>query len=296
MMNSTQVTPTLELEADQLVITPEDEPYQNYLIAQLYEKANSARFNSAVFIAELGETIKYIKDVLVSFRRISAFYKAQAKRTKNPHSTWLEWRYAITPLVLTVEDALNSLNKVRPKEKVQAYNKDESEKLKYHTYSQTHGTLSVAKLTKSKFTCGSRLSILAQNDTSPWGTSLHDVVAAAWERVTLSFMIDWFFDVGTWLGSFRDTNLVIGDKYVTFVKEQTHRLWVDTRFSNMPDIYVSPDKDEPFIVSSLHIRRLVGDDVLPPVLPCFVPGKLSLFHQLDGIALLIGALLGLKGR
>lgn len=269
---------------------------RKYVVAELYEKANAARFNSAVFVAELGETIKYVKDLLKSVISITKAYKSIAERVVNTHSTWLEYRYAVMPLILTVKDALEALDPKRPKEKVQNYDNYESTKMLDHVFSYSYGTIAFASRTTEKHRAGAAIEILFQNDMAPWGTSLGDAIAAGWERVPLSFVFDWFLDVGLWLGSFRDTNLILGNKYATYVQEITTEVWLNKIGSNMREYYAYPTENQPFVVSGYIIDRVIGDDVLPPSLPCFTPGKLSLLRQLDGLALTLGALMSLRRR
>lgn len=292
--NHSLLQPKIIWSPGEFIVDQESSNQRNYVVAELYEKANAARFNSAVFVAELGETIKYVTDILKSVISITKAYRALAKRAKNSHGVWLEYRYAVMPLILTVKDALEALNPARPKEKVQNFNKYRTKSTKRHIFVYNFGTLAfVSKRTEIR-RAGAAINILFQNDVAPWGTSFQDVIAAGWERVPLSFVFDWFFDVGLWLGSFRDTNLVVGDKYVTQVREGRIELWLDELGCKVGEIYKAPTKDSPFIVSGYSIRREIGDAVLPPSLPCFTPGKLSLIRKLDGLALLIGALLSLR--
>lgn len=292
--NHSLLQPKIIWSPGEFIVDQESSNQRNYVVAELYEKANAARFNSAVFVAELGETIKYVTDILKSVISITKAYRALAKRAKNSHGVWLEYRYAVMPLILTVKDALEALNPARPKEKVQNFNKYKTKSTKRHIFVYNFGTLAfVSKRTEIR-RAGAAINILFQNDVAPWGTSFQDVVAAGWERVPLSFVFDWFFDVGLWLGSFRDTNLVVGDKYVTQVREGRIELWLDELGCKVGEIYKAPTKDSPFVVSGYSIRREIGDAVLPPSLPCFTPGKLSLIRKLDGLALLIGALLSLR--
>lgn len=294
--NGVEPHPMLSCLPDAFSITSKDERYRTHMVAELYSKANEAVFNSATFFAELGESVVYITDLLRSILRMTKFTKDIIHRGANPDEAWLEWRYAIQPLMLTIEDVLAALQPRRPKEKVQHGNVAEPIVESYQwTNNFSAGSLSYHAKATTRIKCGSALWIRSQNDASPWGTSLNDVIAAGWEIVPASFIYDWFFDVGTWLGSLRDTNLDVGERYATLVKETTVDAWIDEGSSSaIATSYTLPTPERPLRVFAYHINRTVGDDVAPNSLPCIVPGKLSLIHKLDALALLVSLLKGLR--
>lgn len=295
--NHPSLSPKLVFSPESFRLSAADRKLQNYVVADVFAKANEAKFNLAVFVAELGETVNYIKNVMQSFVGVTKLYKDAIKRGAKPHSTWLEYRYAIMPLVLTVQDALLALETTRRKEKVQAFKAVPEIDRTKHMFIYPYADLCFISRRTTKLRCGAALEILMQNDVAPWGTSAYDTLMAAWERVPLSFVIDWWLDVGLWLNSFRDTNLIISDKYATLVKEMTLEVWLDERGSaGITRLRAAPTEPSPFVVSAHHIVRSTHDNVLPPNLPCFVPGKLSLLRKLDGLSLIIGALLGLKSK
>lgn len=295
--NHSALSPRFTWSPDGFTVDQTSGRLRDFVVAEMYEKANAARFNSAVFVAELGETIKYVTDIVKSVISITRAYKALAERVINAHGTWLEYRYAVLPLILTVKDALEALNPSRPKEKVQNFKKVEDKgAAKLHVFTYSYGQIGFRIQTTYNRRAGAALEVLFQNDVAPWGTSLQDVIAAGWEIVRLSFVIDWFLDVGQWLGSFRDTNLILGDKYVTQVQETTTKIWVEEGSGNVGPFYICPTPKDPFIVSGFSMRREIADAVVPPSLPVFSPVKLSLLRKLDGLALLLGALLELKRK
>lgn len=282
---------TLEFHED-------DEGYSDLMKAKLYSKVNDPRFNSATFFAELGESVYYIKDLFIMFFKHSAFLKHALPRAKNPEQVWLEWRYAIQPLMLTIQDVLEAIEPPRPKDKVQVY-KDwgESKVYKTHRFTYSHGTLVVRSKTTTRFRVGGALQVLAQDDPSPWGTGLNDVIAAGWEVVPASFIFDWFINVGLWIGSWRDTNLEVGNRHLTKVKNVSVDIWVDGSASNcVRQMITCPTQKDPMSIRSHHIIRFIDDDVVPPTLPVIVPGKQTLLHKLDALALVIGLIKGVMTR
>jgi hypothetical protein len=199
--------------------------------------------------------------------------------------------------MLTVQDVLEALQEHRPKEKVQAYKKYEPvEKTTSHLFTYSYGSILFKCKTTTEFRCGAALWVTDQRDMSPWGTGLNDVIQAGWEIVPLSFVFDWFINVNLWLSSIRDTNLEVGERYCTLVKNKKAEVWVDESGSNQGEFYTKPTEDDPLVVTGLHISRIVGDAVAPPVLPCLDPSKLSLVRRLDALSLLTGVLTKLLRR
>lgn len=282
---------TLEFHAD-------DIGYQKLMMAKLHAKANAPRFGSATFFAELGESIYYIKDLFIMFFKHSQFLKHALPRAKNPERVWLEWRYAVQPLILTIQDVLAAIEPPTPKEKVQVY-KDWGDTRVYNTHKfvYSHGTLVVRSRKTTRFRVGGALTILRQNDPSPWGTGALDVASAGWEIVRASFIFDWFINVGLWLASWRDTNIEAGERYLTKVKNVQIDYWVDGSASDcVRQMITCPTKKDPLTIRSHHIVRFIGDDVAPPTLPVIVPGKQTLLHQLDALALVTALLKTVANR
>lgn len=289
--------PDPQIGSDHFQIQQDEERYRTYQVSELFAKANEAVFDGATFLAELGETIVYMHELIRSVLRITKFTKDVIRRGANPDEAWLEWRYAIQPLMLTVEDIREALEGKRmPKEKVQQMKIYEPIKDKYQfVFVYSMGTL-VFNLSKTtKFKSGAALWVESQLDKSPYGTSALDVLRAGWEVVPASFIIDWFIDIGGWLSQYRDTNLVVGERYATLVKETTVDIWLDTASSTACTEFISgPTELEPFTVKAYHINRIIGDAVSPAVLPSIVPSKLTLVRKMDALALTMSLIKGLR--
>lgn len=270
---------------------------RNNVVAELYGKANAARFDTAVFIAELAETVQYVTQIFKTVLDLYSLYQGIAGRLINAHSTWLEFRYAVMPMLLTVEDALAAIQPQRPRDKVQNYSEFKTVDVVNHDFTYAYGKLGFTSRTTTKHRCGAALKIGFQHDMAPWGLSLYDIGRAAWEKVKLSFVFDWMLDVGAWLDSFRNTNLAVVDKYATAIRETKLEIWLNegTCAKDMK-LVEYPTYDKPFTVSAYNMIRYIDNAVLPPALPCLQAGPLSLFRKLDALALTIGFLLGIRQR
>jgi len=229
---------------------------------------------------------------------LTLLFKESVARGKDPAGTWLEWRYAIQPLMLTIQDVCQLLTeKHRPKEKVQVYSvHTERSGITEHVFSYSYGVLAFKAQTTTTRKCGSALWVESQWDEHPFGDSLYDMIRAGWEVVPASFVFDWFIGVGVSLDSFRNTNLKVGERYATLVTQKQVKMWVDEGSSIIgPGGFIeSPTYYNPYVANAYHITRVIGDDVAPPMLPCLVSGPLSWIHKLDALALIVGLIKGLR--
>lgn len=123
-----------------------------------------------------------------------------------------------------------------------------------------------------------------QLDSSPYGLGFHDWIQAGWEKVPLSFVVDWFFDIGGWLASLRDTAITLNGSYATVVKEIEGEvsLFKETNCTCIKAI--GRNGQNPIKYKAYWISRSI--DIHPPQLPMFTPLKLKWFRQLDAAALL----------
>lgn len=279
-------------------ITSSDEKYRRFCIAELYAKANAALFSGATFVAELKDTLKYVFKILREIMSRTATVLALIQRLKRPEGAWLEWRYAVMPLILDVESVLEALKGQENIEKYQHGFLDERMDRSTHRFTFSGGrTITFKAHTTTIYKGGSALWVLSQDDLHPYGTGVMDVVAAGWEVVTLSFVVDWFIGIGTWLGSLRDTNLEIGERYATLVKERQLRVWIDLSASSSEiiELYTGPTSwSNAVVFKTLHVSRNIGDDVAAPVLPVLDPTSLSINRWIDAISLLIGSMRNLR--
>lgn len=128
---------------------------------------------------------------------------------------------------------------------------------------------------------------------APFGTGAIDVIRAGYEVIPLSFVIDWFIDIGTWLDGLRDTELVVNKSYATRVIDRQVKFWWsdDNPTYTMID---GPTHSDPFRVKAHTITREI--DVSPPSLPVFSGWTLSIVRSIDAISLLQKLILSLLGR
>lgn len=120
--------------------------------------------------------------------------------------SWLEYRYAIRPLIFELKQCLEALKKTIEKGSRQtARGKEivlsENSSIVTHTnssYSSTTVTVQMRQTEKTTIICRAGVLFKIEEDLdallSVWG--IDQPLESVWELVPFSFIIDWFFSVG----------------------------------------------------------------------------------------------------
>jgi hypothetical protein len=218
-----------------------------------------------------------------------------AKRLLKVKDLWLEWRYAVLPLLLDVDNILQLIRGKERKTKARTgFTEDPISGSKigrfgFDNWGFPKPYWNFRYETKATIHGGCGFRILSQNDASPYGTSLHDVIEAGWELVPLSFVVDWFVDVGQWLASLRNTDLEFSSGYSTVVLEVQGALKFDYAEGCTVIDAIGIGLTKPIKFYAYKMQRFIVNTA-PQGLPQLVPLKLKWFRQLDALALLTGVL------
>lgn len=174
------------------------EPDTN-LVTQVVSEANAASWDIATEVAELPETIGYIlngiKQGILLLLRAKREVKQQLSKGVRTDiaSIWMQYRYALMPIVYGVNDALDVLGmeavqfqSFRGRRDATLF--DGLDKLEGYTV-------------KSSPSFNDRVFLKYKYDVD---SSIHqglqiNFAATAWELLPLSFVFDWFFQVGDYL-------------------------------------------------------------------------------------------------
>ena len=208
--------------------------------------AKSAVWDGLTFMGELKETREYFGTVAKRFERMSYSAAGKAnklarKSRKNPFDVfsnlWLEYRYAIRPMIFDFQNICNTLVK-----------KIENGSLVEGHSSQTE-TLNDAKTTVTVGTpaAGTGTIVDTLNGTRRYNGFAYagikseglthvgfDPLSTAYELTRWSFVLDWFIDVNSWLKSispFTGADLLgagysIKDDYT--LRQENSRVWSGT--------------------------------------------------------------------
>jgi hypothetical protein len=262
--------------------------YRDFVIRDMYSKLNDPRFNVAVFLAELDETIVGIhglfKGCLSSLLKTRVASKNIKHLILNPEELWLWWRYMLMPTMMDVEDLIEvATKKVAKIDRVQdgdSYDEPSHESGTLNLLGYGWGHVDIPCEWKADIMVGSggALDVLMRYDPSPWGTSSWDVLMATWERIPFSFIMDWFVNIGDWLASLRDIEYQLAQSYATYAIDST----------------VDIISAEPYtLVGDLRIRSYVMDRITgvePPKLPLVDKRWRNTIRTIDLISLSIGML------
>lgn len=193
-------TPTLDVET-----------FKNLAIADAYSRIGEQEAQALVILAEGEKTIKSFIDIAIRLIRIGralrkwdARYLKRQLTPKELEDRWMEGRYAIRPVVYDMCDVIKCLKKAL---------KDKPMRITYRggrhdsatndlpdvvTYSvpgqyAVHCVKSTQRIVSVR--SGVLTAVDAISDAMIWG--LDRPFEAMWELVPFSFVVDWFFNVGT---------------------------------------------------------------------------------------------------
>lgn len=164
--------------------------------------------------------LKGIKELMDKYKKARSRGKTRREAHDEIASQWMQYRYGIMPLVLSIKDALELLDKSAEEfHTSRSWNtltlNENSHPLvpedKYY-FQKLQGTFTVSAVGKARYESkGLRLSDLIT--FNPFLT--------AWELIPLSFVIDWFVNVGDVIFSHTSTlsDLAVERKFCASVKK-----------------------------------------------------------------------------
>ena len=261
------------------------EKYRTECILDLYTKLKEPRYDCAVVLAELGETVHMVRDLLIGSVRMLTksreAWKTVKHLTLNSEELWLWYRYALIPTMLDIEDLLKAIKPEAKIDRCQTGKSKQSTNLKGTVYSHKWGpdanlSMEIPWTQELKFGYGGAIDIRKRIDPSPWGTSAIDCLRAGWEIIPFSFVFDWFVGMGDFLTTLRDVEIDYAQSYATYAVESTLRLHAGTDVTQEG----TPE------IRTLSIDRII--DLEPPNHPLVNTEWFNLNRSLDAIALTTG--------
>lgn len=182
-----------------------DSEWDKGLITSVAAEANSGIMDLYTELAESKETLSWIlgllKEAAVQYRKVRRSVKQIWKRpAKTPaevakiqseiNARWMEYRYAVSPLMYSIDDALSLLQAF-----YSPYQSFRSGKRFAEDFQVGDYTVTGVKIIN-------RVFLKQRYSHEAWDTNLKQSAAAtAWELVPLSFIVDWFLNVGDLLSS-----------------------------------------------------------------------------------------------
>lgn len=277
-------------------------------VVSVYAKMKSPKFDGLTNLGELKETVKGMLNPLSGMKGIlkkvtksnrKSYRKKSSENTYLEHvnGQWLEYRNSLMPLVLTVQDGLEAATWQLKGSGYMTQVTHAGERTTYpavfnalerrHWYIPVQFNLSTEHDVRVGAALASRLKI---DENNFWGLSLMDVPSTAWELVTLSFVVDWFFNVGDWIRAVTpDPARTVLSSSVSIRRKRVTRLELTHYLANeRPEYWRSFSKNNVAVREEAVLVRYLNPDL--PVLPVYDDKSLSWMRQLDAFALSHGAL------
>lgn len=271
--------------------------------AEAYAEANSpSKCPGLTWIAEGKESAQWLAKIAKKARKATMAYILKTRNIKRGKKkgvsakeiadqlsdAWLTYRYAITPLALQIQDMLELFaDKQEKLEVVSGYIKTEQHINEYSGTMNWYGqNVEIIRTDTIKIVGACKLypsASKSQDKLSAYGITPWDAVLAAWEVTKLSFVIDWFVNVGDFLAAYRPGGANIAYQSNTYVIEYK----VETVCKDLG--YGDPLGSSDFKCSSSVTRttKIKRDTIVSrPDLPVFTVESLSLFRLTDAAALL----------
>lgn len=173
---------------------------------------DSPTFDGTVFLGELRETIRFMRNPLTSLTRFLSDVKKVKTRKGYTNSTanflsdnWLSYRYAVRPLVSDVENAIEAVVQTVHGHKplyrsARGFASSTSSANDGGTYGASPG-LEWTWAHNSTRTISVRAGAIYKQlrDPDTFGTNLTRIPVAGWELIPFSFVADWFVNIGPWI-------------------------------------------------------------------------------------------------
>lgn len=185
-----------------------------YSLQAAASKIYSDGWDALTFGAELGKTVLMFRNLIKSLTnflmglpntpfeldRLVKGRLVSVDQMKNvPFSKWLELRYGWRTLLYDMQDFCDyvvDVNDLRKRWNERVGKTDKATVESNHSYTHTPGTVFLKTIDEKS--ASYRGSIVA--DVDPPKLQFNPITTA-WELITLSFVIDWFLNIGQWLES-----------------------------------------------------------------------------------------------
>lgn len=166
-------------------------------------------FQSVVAIAELRETLSYLRNPLGALNReLTDINNWKRRKRKLDRKTvgevisdnWLSYRYAIMPIVNDTRNLAEAV--ARTVVDSEPVRKTARGSASSNGETQLDGSISLSDYqTRTATTVEVRTGILYEMTLSPntFGLGTEQIPVALWEAIPLSFMVDWVFNIGSFI-------------------------------------------------------------------------------------------------
>lgn len=260
-------------------------------IVKCHAKAKSPKFDGATNLGEAKETLAFLRNPLRGILQLGKSLRKGYRRGRGMSlvnylsGQWLEYRYAIMPLVGMASDFLKVIHdKVGDGTVLYAVHSgskrfDLSEPKvsivsgPYNfgpTPDELFGTKTVETRVRPGVVCWVRLN---EGFGSRWGLRASDIPSTMWELIPYSFMVDWVFGVGDYIRAITPNGdqRVLSSAASLCIETSTHLQGTALRIQGLDGFNLRP-----CATSAKYTRKVLLRETNPP---------LPLLPQLNGTIL-----------
>lgn len=270
-----------------------DAKFEALATINAFAKMNASAFDGGVFLGELAETIHMLRHPIAGIVK-----HLQKRRWRNPvnvakagSDAWMEFRYGIRPMVSDVSNIANLFNK-----KVNGTNRfihasrvsvpssmtwvGDTDvgvgKLLYHLHHR--GTRKTTYHVGLSYKKKINISSVAHQ----YGVGVQDMPNVLWELTPMSFVADWFINVGDWLRAITPNPAV---SYLGgFISRKTDEIIT----SHVTNVSYGSYTGLPSGMATCHVQQLSRTLCTGiPALPVRKISTLGLARSIDSVILLL---------
>lgn len=283
--------------------------HKTWALNNAYAELANADFDTALWLAELRETIEMLRNPFKSFRQLyerifvstrKASFTSFKKSVDDAASQWLEYRYGLMPVILDIqnirklyEDGLSRrerlINRGRKGKKFEVIQTAALEK----RFDRTAHMYFVEYLVQRFVEESISGSVYYKHNSGTWedlgllGLDPTKIPALLWELTTLSFVADWVVGIGDWLSAILPNPAldILGNsisyryKETNIISTRRATYYPDGRFAWVP-------MKSQHIAVRESVVRLVNQP--KPWLPALEPSVLNLNRSIDSLSLIWG--------
>lgn len=287
-------------------------------VNEAYAGLNEARIAGLTQLFELKESVEMLSDIAVeAIKMFTALKRSRTRDTLWKHlvaagvtpwfsrkagkgkrdvtqpissvaNLWLLLRYGFMPLYLSAMDIISSLS--QPKDEpfvVEGSASIKPDDVITKREDQVSSTLFTSRLVKHvERTANCKLYAEYKRDENPFGFGAYDAILTAWEKIPLSFVVDWFVGVGDWLAAYRPGGAKVLYSYVTYKVDAWAQYEAVGAKSLAGSSSYSSYTSKPSKYRRSYVERRTP--ISPSTLPVMSGESLQWFRQLDAAALLWG--------
>jgi hypothetical protein len=235
----------------------------NKTVSRFYDKVRGELDLSTDF-AEISKTRAMIRKTVATISSLTKLTRAlKHMDTKSAANAWLEWKYGWSPIMMSISGTIQEIRRLPPvRIRVAARSREEYKSSRNSPMGVIEECYTIAQ---------SRCEILGefkapQNaiDHMSSYTSLN-LVSIAWELTPLSFVVDWFVDVGGFLRDY-ESCLLLQHRWLRGYTTDTSKVYTTTltdgAYTNA-GYTTRYDQVRGWVISSFKERKVLSSPPVP---------------------------------